>query len=310
MAPVLLLVLIANPQNLSFTYPSARNITITNTGSTAAEPLSFTTTSLNFSVNGSACTALQAGASCTIPVTFNAPTVGNYSGTLIVGTSSQPNALQVPLTGTLSPPTLAANPAELNFPVSPSSRTVTLMNTGSLPTGALTKSVPSTVYNIVQDNCLNLGFSQSCSITIAFNSANVGNHNGVLTISSSGLQNPFTVPLVAIVSPSTLTATPQSLTFTQNPSNLLISFTNTGGVPTGPLSKLISGPHASKFGISQDTCTSLLPGTNCTLRIGFTSGTVGDFNATLTLTGSNGNYAPIALTADLTRFEELHRSLP
>ncbi len=79
----------------------------------------------------------------------------------------------------------------------------------------------------------------------------------------------------------------------------VFTVTNAPGTgATGPIGTAISGPQASKFTISENTCAGLaLPGgQSCTLKVTFApGGSLGNFSATLTVSATPGGSATTML---------------
>jgi len=180
---------------------STRTVTITNTGTASGNVTGVAVSGGGQFSQSNNCGTLAVNASCTVTVTFAPSTATSQSGTLTVSSNASNPSLTVSLSGIGVLPgtaTLSASPSPLAFGNqvinTSSSRTVTISNTG---TGAGTVSGVSISGPFTQtNNCGVLAANASCTVTVAFNSANpLGAKSGTLTVSSNATNPSLTVSL-------------------------------------------------------------------------------------------------------------------
>ncbi|HXT22109.1 MAG TPA: choice-of-anchor D domain-containing protein, partial [Thermoanaerobaculia bacterium] len=193
--PYALATLVANPTSLSFgaqavaTTSAARTVTVTNSGTGAANLSSITTGSAEFAIQSSSCGAsLAIGASCTVGVTFRPSAAGSRTGTLSFG-----GLVAVPLSGsgTISGPAIASAPASLDFGtvtvgITSAAQTVTVSNPGTATTTLTGITSTSAEFAIQSNGCgASLAAGASCTVGVAFAPSAGGGRTGTLTIASS-----------------------------------------------------------------------------------------------------------------------------
>jgi hypothetical protein len=116
----------------------------------------------------------------------------------------------------------------------------------------------------------------------------------LLAISLIGCSGNGTVAASISAAPGTLTFT--ATTVGQTTTAQTVTVTDTGGLDAKLATPTISGPNASDFVISANTCTSTLAASaNCGISITFTPSANGARAATLTIAG-NANTQTVALT--------------
>ncbi len=202
------------------TTSSAQTITLSNTGT---GPLTLTATVFNrdFAQTNTCGGSVQAGASCTITVTFTPSVASPRRGAIRILDNATPRLQRVALYGAGS--LVGLSSASLNFPaqlvgtISPV-QTVSLTNYGS---------TPLTVFSILASG----DFAQanicggsvlpgaSCTVSISFTPTWPGSRAGALTFSDSDPSYLQTVSLLGTAQPvtSSVSVTPHlaSVTFTQ-----------------------------------------------------------------------------------------------
>jgi hypothetical protein len=111
-----------------------------------------------------------------------------------------------------------------------------------------------------------------------------------------GLSAPPALAAPSPPGPSALMPSPATLDFSSQdihkPSNAQVNFTNTSANPTTVSPATITGPDASSYSISQDTCSNqtIQPNNGCFIQVTFSALTTGPGakSATLTLNDDNG----------------------
>lgn len=157
----------------------------------------------------------------------------------------------------------------------------------------------------------------SCAIQLSFTPTATGDRTASLVVNHTGLNNPFSVPLVGTGGAAGTTAAisfnPRSAAFV--PQHLgttskiwTVSISNAGGtLPLDVQALSLTGTGAAQFGIVADRCTTanVAPGASCQVDLAFSPTSAGNFSAglqvvdnapggrhTLALTGIGSNANP------------------
>jgi hypothetical protein len=177
-------------------------VQLNNTGSTPIS-LSAVTAAGDYTTAAGSCpapgSALAAGTSCGLQVTFAPTQSGTRTGSLAIANSATALPLTLPLTGTGIQSQLLIAPASLSFGSiavgASTSLSLTLVNTGTAPitgialavTGDYAVSVPCALTKLVSGG--------SCSVTLTFTPTATGTRPGTLIVTSSDVTSPTGVPL-------------------------------------------------------------------------------------------------------------------
>jgi hypothetical protein len=296
------------PSTISFggwevgTASTALQVTVTNSGSPAIAYTSAITGA--FSIVTNACgSSVPAETSCNLTVTFTPVEAGAAAGTLtftdLEGTQT------VALSGTgLAPPTDALSPASLTFAGTivgqlSTAQTVTLTNSGGVPLTSISVSA-SGAFQQTNACTANLAANSSCAISVVYAPTETGSQTGTLIVSDA--LRTQTVALAGTgIAPPALSASPSSLTFTEqqvgvagSPQTLTIS--NTGGAPLANVGFQITGTSASSFSTGTTTCGATLASTgSCTVQVIFTPGASGASTASLAVSSSTAGVKAISV---------------
>jgi hypothetical protein len=225
---------------------------------------------------------------------------------------------------------LVADPATGDLGVVPlgntsPTQTMLLKNTGVAPLTITSTSVTGTDaadFTATTTACVGttLAPGASCSVTLSFSPTATGDRTASLVVNHTGLNNPFSVPLVGTGGAAGTTAAisfnPRSVAFTPlhvgKTSKLwTVSVSNAGGtLPLDVQSVTLTGTGASQFAILDNRCSAnVAPGASCQVDLAFSPTGAGNFTAgmqvvdnapggrhTLTLTGT-GTTADPAVSA-------------
>src|SRR5579871_259964 len=276
-------------QTLTLTNGESSALTISSITFTGANPSDFSqTNNCNGSVTG--------GGSCTISVTFTPGALGARSATINVNDDAGNSPQTASLTGTgVTPVTLSASSLGFGSVLvgSQASKAVTLTNNQSVAlTGINITIIGSAAFTQVNTCGASLPALGSCTITVTFTPTVGGPQTGTVNISDSASNSPQTV---ALTGSGTLpvSLSPASLGFgnvavgTTSPGKN-ITVTNHERVTVTFSNVQITGTNASDFA-QTNTCTSVAPGTTCTVTVTFTPSAKGVRQATLTLTDTATN---------------------
>jgi hypothetical protein len=183
------------------TASAAQTVTVTNTGTATLVFSSVTVSGTNSGdfVPTTACSALAAGANCTISVTFTPAASGTgFSGTLNIADNAGNSPQTVALSGSIVVPLVSFSPSALafgsQFQGTNTSLPVTLTNNGTVPLAisSITASAPFSETNTCGSS-VNPG--GSCTINVAFSPTALGTSTGALTVSDNASGSPQTVGL-------------------------------------------------------------------------------------------------------------------
>jgi hypothetical protein len=188
-----------NPSQLVFgiTAPgqssAAQTVTITNSGSSAANSLVLTVTP-PFSLTQNTCgTSLGAGASCSTGVVFSPSLAVSYTGALTIASGAQTPAI-VPLSGTGGTPgAIQAQPSQIAFPqtsvgATSAAVTVTLTNPAGDVSLANFTVAATAGFKVLNSTCPStLAAGASCTVGVEFEPTSAGVLSGSLTIGNSVL---------------------------------------------------------------------------------------------------------------------------
>ena len=146
--------------------------------------------------------ACGGGATCAVQVSFAPTQPGTRTGTLSLTTSAAPLPLTVSLTGAGAQSHLQISPASLNFGSqvigAPAALSLTLLNNGANPITAIALAVSGDYSISTPCAVAMLAPGGSCSVTLTFSPTVAGIRTGALTLASSDIASPTSVPLTGI----------------------------------------------------------------------------------------------------------------
>jgi mannose/cellobiose epimerase-like protein (N-acyl-D-glucosamine 2-epimerase family) len=177
--------------------PKTVNVSLQNNGGAATTVSNLTSSSGNFIPGLTAPIAVPAAGTVTLPVTFSTGSAGAYSGSLTILSNATNNpTITVTLSGSAEYPGIGISPATLSFsttPNTPSSKTITLSNTGSTPITWSISSGNSWISAVPGSGTIPAGGNTTCAVTA--NAASSGTYTGNLTLTHSAANqpSPFTI---------------------------------------------------------------------------------------------------------------------
>jgi hypothetical protein len=293
-------------------------VAVTLTGTDASQ---FGITPGNCTVNGAGVT-LAAGASCTLSVHFKPDgTVAAGPAQASLQATATPGGTTVAtLTGTITTATaLTIAPPSQGFGTVVQTQSTgdfpfVVTNGGGITSGAITVALGganAAQFALGTDGCSTktLAAGASCTVNVHFTpgAGVTGVQNATLSAGDSTTDTAVstltgtaaTAASLSIAAPTGFTSFGPAANPTVTP-NVAFTVTNSGGVTSGPLTVALGGANAGQFALGTDTCSgnTLAPGgaATCTVNVHFapTAGTVGNEQATLTVTGTPGGSAPFS----------------
>ncbi|MDQ2924269.1 MAG: choice-of-anchor D domain-containing protein, partial [Acidobacteriota bacterium] len=214
----------------------------------------------------SAGSALAAGASCVLQVTFTPTVAGTRTGTLSLSTNATTLPLTVALTGNAVVAKLQITPGALAFGTiavgAPANLSLTLLNSGSAPVtgiGIASSGANAADFAVtVPCSVTTLQPGQGCAVTVTFTPSAVGARSATLSVASSDPSSPATIPLTGSGS------APGSFTLTVNGGPSATVTVKSGSPANYPLSVT---PVNGFTGAVALTCAPINPGTYASCSI-------------------------------------------
>lgn len=297
------------PSSLSFsaqavgTTSPAQNVTLTNNQSVALNISSISVTGANntdFAPSNTCGNSIDAGANCTISVTFTPGASGTRTATLNVNDDGPNSPQTASLTGTgASGAILTFSPGSVNFGNQITGTTsgisaVQVTNTGG---GAATfTSVTTTGANSTDfaqsNNCLpSLPAQQSCTVNVTFTPAANGSRSASLTLTDNAANSPQNVGLSGVgLAPVTLSATTLSfgtVLVKSSSTSPKVTLTNNQSIALSNISITITGSAAFT---QVNTCGTSIPALGqCSITVTFAPTAAGAQTATVNINDSAGN---------------------
>ncbi|MCD4534062.1 choice-of-anchor D domain-containing protein [Nocardioides sp. cx-169] len=291
-------------------------LTVTNTGNvaTGVPDVTFPAagSGLDFEIAANTCTQVLAPAeTCTVTVTFHPAAVGERSAELVF--SSDPGGqVRTTLSGTgtgeanlvVDASTYDFGPTRVGSKSSPVTLTVT--NTGNVATGVPDVTFPAAGagldFEIAANTCTQvLAPAESCTVTVTFHPAAVGERSAELVFSSepggqvrTTLSGTGTGEANLVVDASTHDFEDTLVGSASQPVN--IEVTNEGNLASGAPQVTVTAAVLDDFKITANGCTSeLAPGASCTVAVAFAPSVAGSRAGSLVVSATPGG----SVTADL-----------
>ena len=295
-----------SPNTLTFsgqavgTTSAAQKVTLTNSQDVALTISGVTLTGTNsgdFAQTNNCVGTLNAGASCTVNVTFTPTALGTRTAVVNVNDDGANSPQTASLTGTgIVPVTLSSSSISFGSVLTGSRATakpVTLTNNQSVALTGINVSISgSSAYTQVNTCGSSLAAGGKCTITVTFAPTTTGAQTGTVNITDSASNSPQTIALMGSgmlpmsLNPGSLTFSKQKVGTTSAPRSITV--TNHEKVTVTFDSITITGTNSSDFA-QTNTCTSVAAGGNCTVKVTFSPTATGTRTATLTLTDTATN---------------------
>ena len=299
---------------LGYTALTPRTITVSNMGTRVTSTLNIELTGANqssFTLNTSSVAGIAPGGSASFTIVPNAGlAVGTYEATVVVSGINMA-ARSVNVRFTVNPPNVSSIslapsgthifPAVIEGYGQQGAHTVTVISTGSLPTGSLSVTLSganpnSFVISTAELAGIAAGESASFTVTPHIGLA-AGTHTAVVTVSGVGVEpqwfdvsftvNPAPVFGINIMPGGNFTFLQAEIGYAHQRSHI-ITIRNTGNQPTGTLAVTLLGPDADSFSLSNTTILNIMPGSTANFSVVPNTGLpVGTHRATVNVFGAN-----------------------
>ena len=284
-----------SPATLTFTSQalgttsSAQTVTLTNTGSVALTPTSIAMSGDFGETDNCTNTTVQAGASCTVQVTFTPSLAGTQTGQLAIDANVSGGQLTVGLTGTgVSSGAMQLSPASISFGTVEAGTTssalqVTVQNSGSvaISIASMTANAP---FALASNACgSSVAANSACQLTVDFAPTQAGAATGTLTLVDDAGTQTVALSGTGAAAP-TDTLVPASLTFSgtiigQLSASQTVTLSNSGGEVLTSIATSVSGP----FQVSSNCTTQLAANSSCAISVVFAPTAAGTQTGTLTV---------------------------
>lgn len=299
----------AQPASLTFSAQAvgststAQTVTVTNTSAVALVPTAVVATGDFGETDDCWNAVLNAGASCTVQVTF-APTQANArSGQLTIAANVSGGSLSVALNGTgtgqSAPPVLSVSPESLSFPAQTAGTNsapqwLTITNSGTTAmtnVGIQIGGAGAASFSPSSNTCgASLASGAQCMVGVVFSPQATGSYTATLTVSSSTVGvAPVQIPLSGSSgNVAAVQVLPASLSFAvtgvgATGASQTVTVRNTG---TLPLTNLVLA-SSSEFPLSANTCpATLAAGASCTAAVAFAPTVAGSRAGAFTVASS------------------------
>lgn len=285
-------------------------ITLTNTSSTAALPISSITATPPFLApqSGNACgVSLASNSSCSVKVEFAPASRGPAAGTLIFTDTAGTQTVKLSGSGA-APPTDILTPTTLTFPITAigqsASLAFTITNNGDLAltnfSAALTNN-PGGQFQISHACGSEIAAQHpgTCIVTVTFTPSQVGAYTGTVTVTDTTTKlDTQTVSLYAQgAATPVFNVTPASLAVTtQQPGPQTLKITNQGVTALANVELTISPTSASSAYTIFTTCGTVLGGgSECTAQVRYVAESGSPPAAMLTISSSTPEVQPVSI---------------
>ena len=247
----------------------------------------------------SACTAIPAGGSCTVNVSFTPASLGARSGALVIAGAQSGSPQSIQLSGTGTSAGISITPSTLTFGgqiVSSTSlpQTITIANTGTAD--LVVTNIVSTGDFSVTNNCGTVPANSSCSLIVTFTPTATGNRTGTITFTDnfgSGTQTQEIrlsgtgTAAGAVLTPSVLNS-PDTLVGATS-FGINAALTNTGTAALTNIAVSTAGDYTQ----TNNCASTLAAGGSCTIRIQFAPTVAGANTGSLNVTDSLGTQTAV-----------------
>ena len=291
------------------TTSAAQNVTVTNTGTSPATVASVTSSNPTEFPVTSTCSAVAAGATCTIAVTFKPAAAGTRNATVTVTSDGAGSPQAIAVTGT---GTAAGGAGQLALP-GPVTFAAQAVGTASAPQNATLTNVggaPVTVTGVASSNaaefpvtstCATVAAGATCALSLTFTPAAAGPRSATITVTSDGTGSPQTL---AVSGTGTAGPSPGQLALAADVNfgsvelgtitgAAPVAVTNIGGTAVAVAS--IGSSNPAEFAVASSTCGTVAAGAGCTFALTFAPASEGARTATITVVTSDGTGSPQTL---------------
>ena len=277
------------------TTSSAQTISVSNTGTAPTSIVTIGTTG-DFNSTNTCGSALAAGSTCVVSVSYSPSGPGTGTGTLSITDGAADSPQSVSLAGSSSVG-VSMSPSNLNFgsqPVGTASATQTvILNNLDTTTSLVITSISITGSNpndfVQSGNCgSSLAAGSSCIINVVFTPTAIGSRTANLVISDTATGSPQTAVLTGLGTAAAVTLSTTNLSFSSqlvgtSSSAQGVTITNSGSATLNLNNISITGSNALDYSQANTCGSSLSSGGRCTISVSFSPKAAGTRTATLSI---------------------------
>jgi len=276
---------------------SVKDLTLTNSSSSLVSISAFSFISTDYTETDNCTgTALAAGASCTVHVTFTPQALGVRNDSMMINLGTSMNPLMISLSGQ-GQYSLSLSPSVIDFGAE------NLVNTASAPQKVTVANQTSANIDYTlsvsgpfsaNNQCANsIPANGTCAISLTYNPTVVESDTGSLTISASGTSTANSVSLYGRSTLGSVMSVPSDFTFADTmvgkSSSGSIAVSNAGKLAISGVIFSLSGGNSSDFSFTPDQCSTISAGGSCTVSVTFTPSTTGARSALITINSDASN---------------------
>ena len=271
---------------------AAQNITISNTGGSAAT-LQTPVVTGDFAISANTCGAtLGPQTGCTVSITFTPTASGTRTGTFAIAdnsggvagtqTATLTGVGEAPATDTLTPGSLTF--AQQMVGTTSAAQQVTIANAGDVPLTLLNASMSPGDFTVVNGCGTSLAGHATCALSVAFVPTQPGTRTATLTFTDAVRLQTVAIHGVGVAGAG-VSLSPASVAFAATGNGLVsaaqaVTLTNNGG----SVLTLASVGVSPNFKIAANSCgATLAVAAACTLQVAFAPTAAGQLSGTLTL---------------------------
>src|SRR6266566_2952286 len=267
------------------TTSAAQVVTLTNSGSGTLSGMSISIAgadSNQFAKTTTCGTSLNAGAGCTISLTFKPTSTGDKSAAVTTADNASDSPQAVSLTGRGLNNTVSLTPSPLSFGSQPLNTGATLAVT---LTNAATSTDPVTVSGVTitgtnsgdfapTNNCTAaVPVGQTCTISVTFTPTATGTRSATLSVTDNASGSPQTLGLTGVGGTGAMAFSPTSLSFASQVVGTNIAAKSITVTNTGTATLTFSAIAASGDFAQTNNCplspSTLAIGVTCTISVTF-----------------------------------------
>ncbi len=274
--------------------------TLTNGGTAALSLSGIALTGANagdFAQTNTCGSSVAAGASCTVSVTFDPTASGSRSASVSFTDNANGSPQSLSLSGTGTSATVSLSPSSLSF-VNQSVNTTSGVLTATLTNGgtaALSLSgialTGANAGDFAQTNTCgsSVAAGASCTVSVTFDPTASGSRSASVSFTDNANGSPQSLGLSGTGTSTTVSLSPSSLSFTNQPISVtssaqIVTLTNGGSTALSISSLTITGTNAADFAEVANTCgSSVAAGANCSIGVAFTPSTSKSETASLAI---------------------------
>jgi hypothetical protein len=295
------------------TASTAQAVTLTNSGTGILTITSIALSGTNPADFGETTTCgatVNAGANCTINVTFAPTTTGSRSATVSITDNASGSPQSITLSGTGVTPSTSLSATSLTFSsqqvnIPSAAQTVTLTNPGAGPlniAGITITGTNNTDFSQTNTCGTSVGPGANCTISVTFTPTTTGTRTASVSIADNAAGSPQTVSLTGTGIAPAPNFSSTSLTFSAQQTGTTsaaqtVTLTNAGSGTLTISSLTITGTNSGDFTQTNTCGSSVAANASCSITVTFDPTGTGTRNASVSVSdNATGSPQTVGLT--------------